>query len=178
MVPSCETGGGIINGKWFTTGEGTIRLLPPDTIESDSGINEIINENEERDLGVLFNISLLVSSCCRCSVESGYEPRNNQKIVLTIGEEWVLQLYKTIVRPTLKYCNSLWCPLYNKNEDLLEKVEQRVTRLLPDSKHLDYPDRLRGPNLPTLVYRRQRAELIQIFNIMQGIDQLTVQKLK
>ncbi|XP_071480900.1 uncharacterized protein [Diadema antillarum] len=66
----------------------------------------------------------------------------------------------------------VWSPTFKKDEDLLEKVQQRATRLLPHLRHLEYAERLKILELPTLAYRRQRAELIQIFKIIKGIDHL------
>ena len=37
-------------------------------------------------------------------------------------------------------------------------------------KHLSYPERLKKLGLPTLEYRRQRADVLQVFKILQGID--------
>ena len=37
-------------------------------------------------------------------------------------------------------------------------------------KHLPYPERLKKLGLPTLEYRRQRADVLQVFKILQGID--------
>ena len=82
----------------------------------------------------------------------------------------MLQLYKTIVRPTLEYCNAVWRPTYLKDQDLLEKVQQRATRLIPDVKHLSYEERLKTLKLPSLEYRRQRADLLQIYKIMHGLE--------
>ena len=62
--------------------------------------------------------------------------------------------------------------MLKRDEDLLEKVQQRATRLLPDIRHLEYSERLKALQLPTLAYRRQRADLIQIFRILKGFDKL------
>ena len=55
---------------------------------------------------------------------------------------------------------------------MIEKVQRRATKLLPDLKNLDYSTRLRKLNLPSLVYRRERADVLQIFRIVHGIDQI------
>ena len=39
-------------------------------------------------------------------------------------------------------------------------------------KDLDYKERLRQLKLPTLKYRRYRGDLIQVFKIINGIDDL------
>ena len=88
-----------------------------------------------------------------------------------------LSLYKSIIRPTLEYCNSVWCPMFKRDEDLLEKVQQRATRLLPELRDKEtYPDRLKDLQLPTLAYRRQRADLIQIFKILKGFNKVEASK--
>ena len=66
--------------------------------------------------------------------------------------------------------------MYRKDEDLLEKVQQRATRQLPHLRHLEYHERLKALRLETLAYRRQRAEMIQMFKIMSGIDRVDVNK--
>ena len=62
--------------------------------------------------------------------------------------------------------------MLKRDEDLLEKVQQRATRLLPELRHAAYTDRLKDLQLPTLAYRRQRADLIQIFRMLKGYDKV------
>ena len=64
--------------------------------------------------------------------------------------------------------------MLKKDEDLLEKVQQRATRQLPHLRHLEYPERLKALGLETLAYRRQRAEVLQSYKIMKGIEHLDV----
>jgi hypothetical protein len=51
-------------------------------------------------------------------------------------------------------------------------VQRRVTKLIPEIKHLTYPERLRKLNLNTLIYRSKRNDRIQTFRILKGIDDL------
>ena len=137
------------------------------------GPHEIKTETTEKDLGVVFDKSLSFSNHVaeatrKANVKLGLIKRS----FTALNERGWLKLYKAIIRPTLEYCNSVWTPLFKKDEDLLEKVQQRATRLLPHLRHLEYAERLRTLNLPTLSYRRQRAELIQIFKIIKGYDRV------
>ena len=72
----------------------------------------------------------------------------------------LIHLYKSIVRPNLEYCNSVWSPNYKENMQLLEGVQRRVTKLVPAVKNMRYEDRLRTLKLTSLVYRRLRGDLI------------------
>ena len=52
-------------------------------------------------------------------------------------------LYNTIVRPILEYGNVVWGPNYKLDEDLVEKVQRKATKLVPSIRHLSYNERLR-----------------------------------
>ena len=54
----------------------------------------------------------------------------------------LLQLYKCLVRPHLKYCMQVWNPDLKKDIDLLEGVQRRATNMTLGYKHYYYKDRL------------------------------------
>ena len=81
-----------------------------------------------------------------------------------------LNLYKSLVRPHLEYATQIWSPLYRKDKITTENVQRRATRLVKSVKHLPDPERLKKLGLPTLEYRRQRADVLQVVKILQGID--------
>ena len=85
-----------------------------------------------------------------------------------------MPLYKTLVRPVLEYGNSVWKPYFKKDSELLEKVQRRSTKLVRPIKDKSYPSRLRELRLPSLVYRRQRADMLQVFRILTEIDNVQI----
>ena len=42
----------------------------------------------------------------------------------------MLSLYKTLVRPHVKYCVSAWSPHYKKDRELIEKIQRRFTKMI------------------------------------------------
>ena len=44
-------------------------------------------------------------------------------------------------------------------------------------KDLTYPERLKKLSLPSLEYRRERSDLIQVYKILNGIDKVEKDKL-
>jgi len=44
--------------------------------------------------------------------------------------------------------------MFKKAKDVLEKAQQRATKLLPHHHHLEYPERLKFLQLITFAYRR------------------------
>ena len=53
--------------------------------------------------------------------------------------------------------------------DELEKVQRRATKMLPGFRDIPYEDRLRRLKLPTLAYRRIRADAIETYKILKEI---------
>ena len=82
-------------------------------------------------------------------------------------------LYKSLVRPILEYCSSIWSPLYKEQVLEIEKVQRRATKLIKQFQHLPYSDRLKRLNLTTLVYRRHRTDVLQVFRIIHQIDKIS-----
>ena len=51
---------------------------------------------------------------------------------------------------------------------MIERVQRRATKCVQDLSNLDYDERLAILKLPTLSYRRYRADMIMVYNILHG----------
>ncbi len=83
-----------------------------------------------------------------------------------------LTLYKALVRSHLDYGNLIYFPITKKNKQLVENAQRRAARLLHELQGLSYEQRLARLDLPSLEYRRQRFDLIQVFKIINNIDDI------
>ena len=82
-----------------------------------------------------------------------------------------LQLYKALVRPHLEYGQLIWYPRLIRQSKLLENVQRRATKLVPDIKNLSYEERLIALKLPSLKYRRLRGDMINVFKMLSHDEQ-------
>ena len=64
--------------------------------------------------------------------------------------------------------------ILKKDIDLLEKMQRRATRLMTSDKSLSYTDRLQKFGLTTLETRRLRGDLIDVFKMFKGFDNIAL----
>ena len=127
--------------------------------------------NSETDLRVIVQNDLKVSEQCAKVVKTA------NKILGMINrtfshksQDIIMLLYKSLVRPHLEYCVQAWRPSLVKDISLLESVQRRVTRMVPNINTLSYEQRLKYLNLTTLEMRRLRGDLIEVFKILNKFD--------
>ncbi|KAJ8047901.1 hypothetical protein HOLleu_00012 [Holothuria leucospilota] len=128
----------------------------------------------EMDLGVVITGDLKPSRQCaavaaRANRVLGLIKRNFS----SFRKEIVLNLYKQLVRPHLDYAAQAWSPFYEKDKLLLEQVQRRATRLIPEVRHLPYHVRLKHLGLTTLELRRIRGDMLQVYKFLSERNPLS-----
>ena len=70
----------------------------------------------------------------------------------------------------LQLCERCMGTQYKLDEDLVEKVQRKATKLVPPIRHLPYEERLQCLGLPepSLMYRRLCGDMIMTYNILHG----------
>ena len=64
------------------------------------------------------------------------------------------------------YSNVVWGPNYIGDCDRMERVQRRATKCVQDLSSLEYDERLVTLKLPTLSYRRHRADMIRPLQVI------------
>ena len=87
-------------------------------------------------------------------------------------KDTILQLSKSLVRPHLECSVQAWRPHFKKDIELIEGVQRRATKLISSLKDKNYEERLRILKLTTLETRRIRGDLVEVFKIFRGFENL------
>ena len=128
---------------------------------------------EEKDLGVLFSSTLKFSNHIKEIVHRANRLIGLIKRTFSYLEPQMLRiLYTTLIRPHLDYACVVWNPYQSGDIRILEQVQRRATRVCSSLMHLSYHDRLEVLNLPSLMYRRRRMDMIMLYKILNGLDGL------
>ena len=123
----------------------------------------------ERDLGVLIDHELkfhlhaagVVKKCKSLLADI-------RRSFTCLNRMMITKLYKAMIKPVIEYGNSVWGPFYKGDKVKIEKLQRRVSKLVPELRQLPYSERLNQLKLPTLAYRRTRGDLIMIYKLLTG----------
>lgn len=128
---------------------------------------ELGRVQEERDLGIIISSNLKVGRQCGKAASKGNQILGMiYRTFSTRNRGVMLKLYKSLVRPHLDYCGPAWRPHMRTDIDRLERVQRRATRMMEGLRGMDYNERLFELGLTTLETRRVRADLIELYKLL------------
>ena len=140
------------------------------SMNTSSGKTDLVKVNEEKDLGILIDDDLKWTAHISQAAAKGNQLLGLIKRTFVHRDRHLMKvLITSVVRPHLEYGNTIWSPLYKKDIKALEKVQQRATRLVRGLEGMTYEDRLRTMEMPTLVYRRLRGDMIETYKYMHHL---------
>ena len=125
---------------------------------------------EEKDLGVHVDADLSFEEHIATKIMKANQIMGLIRRTFTyLDKESFKKLYTALVRPHLEYAQAVWSHL-KKYQDLAERVQTRATKLVDHMDALDYSERLKAINLPTLSFRRYRGDMIEVFKHFHKYD--------
>ena len=141
------------------------------------GGNELEHVFEEKDLGVTIDFELnfeqhISSKVNKANAIMGLIRRSFS----FLDSKLFKNLFTAFVRPHLEYAQAVWAPHLKKHVNMIENVQKRATKLVDGFRDIEYSERLRMLNLPTLAYRRSRGDLIEQWKHFHTYDKATLSK--
>ena len=80
----------------------------------------------------------------------------------------IKKLYTSLIRPILEYGNAAWVPSLKREQQQMENVQRRATKMVPELRNLQYTHRLRVMKLPSMYYRIARGDMIEVYKYLHG----------
>ena len=140
--------------------------------DKDGNLQSLPRDTTEKDLGIWFQNNLKFDEHIIYVVN-----RSNRLLGLikrtfkSLDKDSFLILYKSLIRSILDW-GSVYYPSTKKNIQLIENIQKRATKILPELQGFSYSERLERLKLPTLHYRRKRYDLIQLYKIVHGYEDI------
>ena len=89
-------------------------------------------------------------------IERSYEHLDGDSLV---------QLYIALLRPHLEYGHVIWPLCFKTDLNTVENVQRRMTKLIPQIRDLEYPERLWILKLLSIAYRRSWGDMIEVYKL-------------
>ena len=137
--------------------------------------NEIEHVFEEKDLGVTIDSDLKFEDHIARKVRTANAIVGQMRRSFSFLDcDNFKRIFTAFVRPHLEYGEAVWSPHLVRNIDAIENVQIRATKLVDGLSKLDYPERLKQLNLPSLAFRRRRGDIIEIYKHFNTYDKTTL----
>ena len=97
-----------------------------------------------------------------------------RRVFAYLGPDTFRPIYTAMVRSQLEYGQAVWSPRLKTLSDAIEAVQIRATKQVDGLSHLPYAERLKKLNLPTLIYRRRRGAMIELWKHFNSYDKAAI----
>lgn len=134
------------------------------------GSDPVKNVEMETDLGVCVDGELNFDENRKLRVQKANRMIGAIRRSFQFLESYTfVKLYKSMIRCHVEFAVPVWFPYLAKDIEEVEAVQKRATKMIAETKGLEYEERLRLLKLPTLVYRRHRGDMIELYKMINGL---------
>ena len=133
--------------------------------------DNLANSHMERDLGVLFTSDLKWKAHIHEITSKANRILGRLKRTFAVADvESIRLLYVSLIRPHLEFAVPVWSPYFKTDIEALERVQRRVLKWVNFGRKISYKEKMKRFGLTSLVERRQRGDLIQLFKWFKGFE--------
>ena len=133
----------------------------------------IAEATEEKDLGVLIDASLKPGRQCAAAANAAnFALGQVQRAFHYRCKRNMIPLYKSFIRPKLEFSAAAWNPWLESDKKVLERVQERMIRMLSDAHGNTYEEKLEDAGLTNLTERRERGDAIETYKTLNGFNRV------
>ena len=94
------------------------------------------------------------------------------------GKDFLVNIYKSYIRPKLEYASTVWSPTDKASNILLENIQRRFTKRIKCLSTLNYEQRLSSLDLSSLSARRQYNDVMLLYKCLHEFSNIQLTDLK
>ena len=132
---------------------------------------KLSSTDSEKDIGVIIHKTLKPQEQVAKAVTTANSilGQMSRAVHYRDPKTWT-KLYIMYIRPHLEYATPAWRPWTARDIDKIENVQKRALNQITTLGHLSYEEKMERLGLTTLEYRRERADMIQVWKIVHKYD--------
>jgi ribonucleases P/MRP protein subunit RPP40 len=135
------------------------------------GGQKLAVSTSERDVGVTICNNLKPSEQCRKAAATANTVLSQiHRSFHYRDRHTYIKLYVQYVRPHLEFAAPAWSPWTAGDRACLEKVQERAIRSVSGLQSRDYSGRLAELKLPSLISRREEADMVLTYKLLSDSD--------
>ena len=131
--------------------------------------SELVRKENVSDLGVIVEENLKFhSQVAKACKKANQQISTIRRCFKSRNPKFLETMFKTYVRPHLEYCVQVWNPVHAGDVEAMERVQNRFTRMIPQSAVMSQAERNKLLNITTHEERRLRGDLIYIYKLFES----------
>ena len=132
---------------------------------------EVEAVKDEKDLGIHIEDTMKpTKQCAAAAKEANFTLGQIQSAFHYRKKAYLVPLFKTFMRPRLEHAVAAWNPWLEADIKTMEKIQERLIKMLSDVRGDTYEEKLNDAGLTTLKERRVRGDVIQTFKVPKGFS--------
>ena len=133
----------------------------------------LTKKDEVKDLGIIVTPNLKPSThVARIAAKANSMLGRVKRAFTYMDNQMFNNLYPSLIRSQMEFAVQVWSPQLKKDIVKLEKVQRRATKMVHKLADKPYEERLKSLKLTTLEVRRLRGDLIEVYKIMNNLEDI------
>ena len=136
-------------------------------------LGHLLIKPEEKDLGVIFSEDLSPGKQINKIIGETFQILKNIRIAFAfLNEDMMRKIITSMICLRLEYAAIIWSLHELEHIRKLERIQRAAMKMIPELQDQSYKERLATLQLPTLEKRQERGDMIALYRLVNGMEQL------